>query len=245
MTKTITATVGGQKRILMAVPKEMYMSAVKTGKITPAQPLASSNLKSLPVQVSKLQSILVKPQVQTQNIPPNILKRKLPNDSEAESVKMPIHLPQERGIKVNETHYRIPLQPHKIARPSEIPCVRRAPSPEREPRVYQVAPDLPVQATPVTVSTFDWKTLTPEGWQDWPVPTDVFLASTVQLKNNYLKLFPKRDRMDIETTLHLAANYNNLGNEAKAHVRARVHHFLKILQLEKSKLNITNTENEN
>jgi hypothetical protein len=234
VTKTITAIVGGKKRILMAVPKNMYMSAVKTGKIPFAKPLSSSQPNKLPTQgaANNDSSNQKGVQLQEESVPPKACgaaKRKLPQiiRCDEELSRTEIYVPLGKNSSAY-TRIDVPQYNYK-----------------EQARVFQVAPKLPVQAAPVTVSTFDWKTLTPDGWQDWPVPIDVFLASAVQLKNNYMKLFPKSDRMDIETTLHLAANYKSLGNEAKAHVRARVHHFLKILQLEKTKLSASNENSEN
>jgi hypothetical protein len=130
------------------------------------------------------------------------------------------------------------MKPTKVAN-----IAPRLPIPSKEERLSQSAFS---SLRPDQVSQASLSSLKPKQWQDWPVTIETFLSAAKQLQANYIKMFPRRDRMDIETTLHLASHYNFLDKLSKAHCRARVHHFLKILELEleKSKKDSTTKKNK-
>jgi hypothetical protein len=64
------------------------------------------------------------------------------------------------------------------------------------------------------------------------VPASVLFAAAVQLKRNMTQRFAMKEKVEVETILHLAGHYASLGAASRCHVRERVHYYLKKLQSE-------------
>jgi hypothetical protein len=62
------------------------------------------------------------------------------------------------------------------------------------------------------------------------VPASVLFAAAVQLKRNMTQRFAMKEKVEVETILHLVGHYTSLGAATRCHVRERVHYYLKKLQ---------------
>ncbi|XP_059488312.1 uncharacterized protein LOC132204079 isoform X2 [Neocloeon triangulifer] len=105
-------------------------------------------------------------------------------------------------------------------------------TPQVSSQVHQVAPMLPRKAHGGTFNLHKWDVFVPRIFRDWPVPASVLYAAATQLKQNYNDHFTGKERLEIETVLHLVGHFTSLGASSRCHVRERVHFYLKKMQQE-------------
>ncbi|XP_065347157.1 uncharacterized protein LOC135944257 [Cloeon dipterum] len=105
-------------------------------------------------------------------------------------------------------------------------------TPQISAQVHQVAPRLPIKARGAAYNLQKWDLFIPKTFRDWPVPASVLYAAAMQLKQNYIESFSGKERLEIETILHMVGHYTSLGTNSRCHVRERVHFYLKKMQQE-------------